>query len=71
VPFDFQHHQILIQVRVNGRGPYNFVLDTGTHNSTVDIRLARRLRLPLGSEQHEGTGPASAGLSGGPPCAGS
>jgi predicted aspartyl protease len=46
-PFDFLHNQIVLQVTIRGAGPYNFVLDTGTHASTIDLGLARRLGLPL------------------------
>jgi predicted aspartyl protease len=37
---------VLVPVRVNGRGPYDFVLDTGASSSTVSRSLMRRLRLP-------------------------
>jgi predicted aspartyl protease len=37
---------VLVPVKVNGRGPYNFVLDTGASSSTVSRTLARRLHLP-------------------------
>jgi predicted aspartyl protease len=37
---------VLVPVRVNGRGPYDFVLDTGASSSTVSRSLVRRLRLP-------------------------
>ncbi len=37
---------VLVPVRVNGRGPYDFVLDTGASSSTVSETLMRRLRLP-------------------------
>ena len=46
-PFDLLHNQIVLQVTIRGAGPYNFVLDTGTHASTIDLGLARRLGLPL------------------------
>jgi hypothetical protein len=51
LPFDFLHNQIVLQVTIRGTGPYNFVLDTGTHASTIDLGLARRLRLPLAGGQ--------------------
>jgi hypothetical protein len=47
LPFDFLHNQIVLQVTIHGTGPYNFVLDTGTQASTIDLGLARRLGLPL------------------------
>jgi predicted aspartyl protease len=58
VPFVLLHNQILLEARIDGRGPYNFVLDSGTFRSTVDVRLARALRLPLGAA---GTKVAGAG----------
>jgi predicted aspartyl protease len=48
LPFDFLHNQIVLAARVNGQGPYRFVLDSGTRSSTIDLALARRLRLILG-----------------------
>jgi len=41
-----------VNVCINGRGPFPFVLDTGAGQSTIDAGLARRLRLPA-------AGPAS------------
>ena len=44
---------VLVPVKVNGRGPYDFVLDTGASSSTVSRSLMRRLRLPrTGSTAH-------------------
>ncbi len=51
LPFDFLHNQIVLQVAIRGTGHYNFVLDTGTRASTIDLGLARLLRLPLASGQ--------------------
>ena len=51
LPFDFLHNQIVLQATLRGAGPYNFVLDTGTHASTIDLVLARRLGLPLAAGQ--------------------
>jgi hypothetical protein len=47
--FDFLHNQVVLQAMIQGQGPYNFVLDTGTLTSSIDLGLARRLRLPLGA----------------------
>ncbi|HEU5159951.1 MAG TPA: retropepsin-like aspartic protease [Streptosporangiaceae bacterium] len=50
VPIEVQTMQgetmVLVPVKVNGRGPYDFVLDTGASSSTVSRSLVRRLRLP-------------------------
>jgi predicted aspartyl protease len=44
---------VLVPVKVNGHGPYNFVLDTGASSSTVSRSLTRRLSLPrTGSTAH-------------------
>lgn len=56
VPFDFLHNQIVLRATINGQGPYNVVLDSGTHATTIDVGLARRLRLPLGTAKSEGRG---------------
>jgi hypothetical protein len=44
---------VLVPVKVNGHGPYDFVLDTGASSSTVSRSLMRRLHLPrTGSTAH-------------------
>jgi hypothetical protein len=37
---------ILVPVTVNGSGPYDFVLDTGTSTTSIDPKLAAQLALP-------------------------
>jgi predicted aspartyl protease len=37
---------IIVQVKVNGQGPYDFVLDTGATFTCVDDELADQLKLP-------------------------
>lgn len=37
-----------VEVRLNGRGPYHFVVDSGADTSAVGLRIARDLQLPLG-----------------------
>jgi hypothetical protein len=37
---------ILVPVMVNGSGPYDFVLDTGTSTTIIDPKLAAQLSLP-------------------------
>ena len=41
--------RLTVQVRVNGRGPYNFIVDSGADTSVVGLRIARGLQLPLGT----------------------
>ena len=39
---------IVVPVSINGLGPYDFVLDTGTNNTMLDQKLADELTLPHG-----------------------
>ena len=41
--------RLTVQVHVNGRGPYRFLVDSGADTSVVGLRLARDLQLPLGT----------------------
>ncbi len=41
--------RLSVEVRVNGRGPYLFVVDSGADTSVVGLRIARDLQLPLGT----------------------
>ncbi|MFL6752911.1 MAG: retroviral-like aspartic protease family protein [Sphingomicrobium sp.] len=41
--------RLSVQVRVNGSGPYNFIVDSGADTSVVGLRIARELQLPLGT----------------------
>ena len=38
-----------VDVKINGRGPYRFVVDSGADTSVVGLRIARDLELPLGT----------------------
>ena len=40
--------RLTVAVQVNGRGPYQFVVDSGADTSVVGLRIARSLQLPLG-----------------------
>jgi len=41
--------RLSVDVRVNGRGPYPFVVDSGADTSVVGLRIARDLELPIGT----------------------
>lgn len=41
--------RLTVQVRVNGHGPFNFIVDSGADTSVVGLRIARTLELPLGT----------------------
>ena len=47
IPFDFYHNEIILQVKVNGKGPFNMMLDTGTDPSAVDLTTAKDIGLKL------------------------
>ena len=49
VPFEFFHNEIIVQVKVEGKGPFNMMLDTGTDPSGVDLATAKELGLKLSS----------------------
>lgn len=41
--------RLSVDVRVNGRGPYQFIVDSGADTSVVGLRIAHDLQLPLGT----------------------
>ena len=41
--------RLTVEVGVNGRGPYRFIVDSGADTSVVGLRIARALQLPLGT----------------------
>jgi predicted aspartyl protease len=59
VPFTFARSSVIVPVKVNGKGPYNMLLDTGAEQSAVDLNIAKELRLkltPLGEGKVVATG---------------
>ena len=41
--------RMTVEVRVNGHGPYRFLVDSGADSSVVGLRIARELQLPVGT----------------------
>ena len=41
--------RLSVDVMVNGRGPYKFIVDSGADSSAVGLNIARNLELPLGT----------------------
>ena len=39
--------RMTVEVRLNGRGPYRFLVDSGADSSVVGLRIAQELQLPL------------------------
>lgn len=50
VPFEFVHNQIVVQVKIAGKGPFNMLVDTDTDPSAIDSATARELGLVVGSK---------------------
>jgi predicted aspartyl protease len=47
VPFEFYQNEIIVQVKIDGKGPFNMMLDTGTDPSAIEVTTARELGLKL------------------------
>ena len=56
VPFEFEHNQIILQVKIAGKGPFNMLLDTDTDPSAIDAATARELGLVVGAKGTTATG---------------
>jgi predicted aspartyl protease len=56
VPFEFVHNQILVQVKIAGKGPYTMLLDTNTDPSAIDLATAKELGLLLDSKLYPAAG---------------
>jgi hypothetical protein len=44
-----ENTRMTVEVRVNGRGPYQFLVDSGADTSVVGLRIASDLALPIGT----------------------
>ena len=56
VPFEFVHNQIVLQVKISGKGPFSMLLDTDTDPSAIDMATARELGLQVGSKGARASG---------------
>ncbi|MDQ3821336.1 MAG: retroviral-like aspartic protease family protein, partial [Acidobacteriota bacterium] len=57
VPFLFDHKLVFVKVTINGKGPFNMLLDTGSDISAVNLTEAREIGLQLGAKGRvEGAG---------------
>ncbi len=57
IPFVLERDIIIVNAMLNGQGPYNMVLDTGTDPSVVDSQIADEiswLQIPLGAQGSSG-----------------
>jgi hypothetical protein len=57
-PFEFVHNQIVVQVKIAGKGPFNMLVDTNTDPSAIDEKTARELGLSIGSSGAPASGSA-------------
>ena len=56
VTFDFLKSEIVASVRINGKGPFTVLLDTGTAPSVIDLSIARKIGLKLEATSGPGEG---------------
>lgn len=59
VPFEFVHNQIVVTVKIAGKGPYHMLVDTDTDPSAIDLATARELGLGLDSKSYAASGGGS------------
>jgi predicted aspartyl protease len=50
VPMNIVDGRIILDVTLNGKGPFPFIFDTGAQGSVMDLAFAREQRLDLGQE---------------------
>lgn len=48
-PFEFHKNLVFVKVQINGKGPFNMMLDTGTDPSAIDLAAAEEIGLKLKS----------------------
>jgi hypothetical protein len=63
VPMRLEDGRILLDVRINGRGPFSFILDSGAQGHVITSDLASELALPTGPAMRAGS-PGGQGLEG-------
>ena len=56
VPFEFVANQIIVQVRIAGKGPYSMLFDTDTDPSAIDLGVAREIGLQLDARSFPASG---------------
>ena len=60
VPFVFSTNHVFVMAFVNGKGPFQFILDSGAERNVLDTSLLRSLNLKTRGKFHiNGTGPQS------------
>src|SRR6266436_9149486 len=59
VPFELVHNQVVVTVKIGGKGPYHMLVDTGSDPSAIDLAAAKELGLGLDSRSYAATGGGS------------
>jgi len=62
-PFELVKDEIVLAVRIAGKGPFNFLLDTDTDPSAIDLATAKELGLSLGAQGYPASGGGTAPLA--------
>jgi hypothetical protein len=61
-PIALIDNRVFVDVRVDGAGPFAFIVDTGSSDTTIDDTLMKRLKLkPAGGGQTSGAGEQTVG----------
>jgi len=61
VPFEFVANQIILQIKIGGKGPYSMLLDTDTDPSAIDLATAHELGLRLDARSFPASGGGAEG----------
>jgi predicted aspartyl protease len=56
ISFELVHNEIVVQVKIAGKGPFRMLLDTDTDPSALDVITAQELGLVQGSKSYPASG---------------
>jgi predicted aspartyl protease len=56
VPFEFYRDSVVVQVKVNGKGPFDMLLDTGVNPSIINRHTAEAIGLKVSAQGEQGSG---------------
>ena len=56
VPFEYFKNELLVEVMIDGKGPFTMMLDTGTDPSAIDLATADAIGLGRSSKGHTASG---------------
>ncbi len=61
IPFTFYRDSIVVEAKVNGRGPFSMILDTGVNPSVIDRSTAQEIGLRVSAQGEQGSGTGKEG----------